>query len=79
MGRQSLETFARPHIPDPHTLVKTPRHHEVGLRVEITAKCIVGVALQGLEALPARQLPDLQSLVVAGGDQEPRVRAPGHV
>ena len=47
--------------------------------VEITTKCIVGVALQSLEALPAGEFPDLESLVVTGGNQQPGVRTPGHV
>ena len=73
VSRESLETFAGPHVPDTDTLVKTAGDHQVGLRVEITTKCIVRVSLQSLQTLPTGQLPDLQGLVVTGGDQQPGV------
>ena len=64
MSWQSLETFARPHIPDTNTLIKTAAHHQVALGVEVAAKCIVGMALESFETLAGAQLPDLECLVI---------------
>ena len=36
---------------DPNRLVEAAGHHEVGLGVEVAAKGIVAVALQGLQTL----------------------------
>ena len=38
---EGLETLASPHVPDADALVKTARHHQVGLGVEVAAECIV--------------------------------------
>ena len=37
------------------------------------------MTLERLETLARTQLPDLEGFVITGGDQEPGVRAPGHI
>ena len=69
MGRQGLQAFARPDVPDSHRFIETARDNQVALRVEVAAKDVVAVSLECLQQLSMVQFPDLERLIVTRADQ----------
>lgn len=64
MSRENLETLAGFDIPNTDTFVERSAHNQVGLKVEGTAKDIVGMAGEGLDALAGGEFPYLNGFVI---------------
>jgi len=79
MGGQRLQTLGRLHVPDADGLVEGSGNNEIRLRIEVAAEDVIGMSLQGLHAFSGGQLPDLERLIVGGGDEQTGVAGPGDV
>lgn len=64
MCRQDLEALAGLDIPDPDSLVESPRDDHIGLRVEIHAEGEVSVTVKSLDEGPRGDVPQPEGLVV---------------
>lgn len=79
MSRKRLQTLGRFDVPNADRLVERTGNDEIRLRVEVAAEDVVGMSLQGLHTFAGGQLPNLECLVVGGGDEKTRIAGPRHV